>query len=124
MTDHTLKKLFEKAKQQDADNTPGFQRVLRKQITPTRDSASSGWMPFAFTAALFVAAALIAFSVLPKNESHTTAEIEQWAAISEWNASSDAILAENSAVIGVSLSTSSDMLFESLPSSSTTNQNL
>ena len=124
MTDHTLKKLFDEARRQDADNTPGFQRVLRKQIAPTTDSTSTGWMLFAFAAALFVAAALIAFSVLPKNEPHTTAEVEQWAAISDWTASSDAILAENSAVIGFSLSTSSDMLFESLPSSSTTNQNL
>jgi len=124
MTDHTLKKLFDEARRQDADNTPGFQRVLRKQAVATKDSPAFGWMPFALAAALLVAAALLAFSVLPKSETHSAAEVEQWAAISEWTASSDAILAENSAVIGVSLSTSSDMLFESLPSSSTTNQNL
>ena len=94
------------------------QPLIKMNKTPLLGSLS------AFAAALFVAAALIAFSVLPKNEPHTTAEVEQWAAISDWTASSDAILAENSAVIGFSLSTSSDMLFESLPSSSTTNQNL
>lgn len=124
MNDHTLKKLFDEARRQDADNTPSFQRVLRKQAVATKDSPAFGWMPFALAVALLVAAALLAFSILPNSETHSAAEVEQWAAISDWTASSDAILAENSAVIGVSLSTSSDMLFESLPSSSTTNQNL
>lgn len=126
MTDHTLKKLFDEARRQDASNTPGFQCVLRKQEASLKDSAAFGWMPFALAAALLFAAALIAFSVLPKNETHTAAEIEQWAAISDWTASSDTILAENTPCIGVSLSTSSDLLFESAPISSgpSKNQNL
>ena len=84
MTDHTLKKLFDEARRQDASNTPGFQRVLRKQAVATKDSPAFGWMPLAFAAALLVDAALLAFSVLPKNETHTAEEIEQWAAISDW----------------------------------------
>ena len=126
MTDHTLKKLFDEARRQDASNTPGFQCVLRKQAVATKDSPAFGWMPFAFAAALLVAAALLAFSVIPKNETHTAAEIEQWAVISDWTASSDTILAENPPCIGVPLSTSSDLLFESAPISSgpSKNQNL
>ncbi|MCX6965743.1 MAG: hypothetical protein NTW41_10390 [Verrucomicrobia bacterium] len=126
MTDHTLKKLFDEARRQDASNTPGFQRVLRKQAAAPKASSAFGWKPFAFAAALLVAAALLAFSVIPKNEIHTAAEIEQWAAISDWTASSDAILAENTPCIGVPLSTSSDLLFESAPISSgpSKNQNL
>lgn len=112
MTDHTLKKLFDEAKRQDASNTPGFQRMLRKQAVATKDSPALGWMPFALAAAFLVTAALFAFSVIPKNEIHTAAEIEQWAAISDWTASSDTILAENTPCIGVPLSTSSDLLFE------------
>ena len=126
MTDHTLKKLFGEARQQDAINMSGFQRVLRKQAVATKDSPAFGWMPFALAAVLLVAAALLAFSVPPKNETHTAAEIEQWAVISDWTASSDTILAENTPSIGVSLSTSSDLLFESAPLSSgpSKNQNL
>jgi DnaJ-domain-containing protein 1 len=126
MTDHTLKKLFDEARQQDASNMPGFQRVLRKQEASPKASPAFGWMPFALAAALLVAAALLAFSVIPKNETHTAAEIEQWAVISDWTASSDTILAENTPGIGVSLSTSSDLLFESAPLSSgpSKNQNL
>jgi hypothetical protein len=122
MTDHTLKKLFDEAKRQDSDNTPSFQRVVHKKPVAAKSSPSFGWMPFAFAAALLVAAALLAITSLPKNETHTTAEVEQWAAISEWTASSDAILAENTSSIGVSFSTSSDMLFESTPSSSETSK--
>jgi DnaJ-domain-containing protein 1 len=126
MTDHTLKKLFDEARQQDASNMPGFQRVLRKQAASPKASPAFGWMPFALAVALLVAAALLSFSIIPKNETHTAAEIEQWAAISDWTASSDTILAENTPCIGVSLSTSSDLLFESAPSSSgsSKNQNL
>ena len=126
MTDHTLKKLFDEARRQDADNTPSFQRVLRKQATAPQDSPAFGWMPFALAVALLVAAALLAFSILPNSETHSAAEVEQWAAISEWTASSDAILAENTPCIGVPLSTSSDLLFESTPISSdpSKNQNL
>ena len=123
MTDHTLKKLFNEAKRQDASDMPGFQRLLRKQAVATKDSPAFGWMPLAFAAALLVAAALLTFSVLSKNETHTAAEIEQWAAISDWTASSDAILAENTPCIGVPLSTSSDLLFESTPISSDTSKN-
>jgi hypothetical protein len=126
MTDHTLKKLFDEARRQDARNTLSFQRVLHKQAAVPQDSPAFGWMPFAVAAAVLAAAAFLTFSVLPNNETHTTAEIEQWAAISDWTASSDAILAENTPCIGVSLSTSSDLLFESAPtsSSSSKNQNL
>jgi len=126
MTDHTLKKLFDQAKRQDASNTPGFQRVLRKQGAATKSRSALEWMPLAFATALLVAAALLTFSVLPKSETHTAAEIEQWAAISDWTASSDALLAENTPCIGVPLSTSSDMLFESTPASpsASKNQNL
>ena len=126
MTDHTLKKLFNEAKRQDASNMPGFQRLLRKQAASPKASPAFGWMPLAFAAALLVAAALLTFSVLSKNETHTAAEIEQWAAISDWTASSDTILAENTSCIGVPLSTSSDLLFESAPISSgpSKNQNL
>jgi DnaJ-domain-containing protein 1 len=126
MTDHTLKNLFDEARRQDASNTPGFQRVLHKQAASPKDSPGFGWMPFAMASALLAAAALLAFSILPKNETHTAAEIEQWAAMSDWTASSDTILAENTSCIGVSLSTSSDLLFESAPisSSPSNNQNL
>jgi hypothetical protein len=126
MTDHTLKKLFDEARRQDARNTLSFQRVLHKQAAVPKDSPAFGWMPFAVAVALLAAAALLAFSVLPKNETHSTAEVEQWAAISDWTASSDTILAENTPCIGVSLSTSSDLLFESAPISSgpSKNQNL
>jgi DnaJ-domain-containing protein 1 len=126
MTDHTLKKLFDEARRQDADNTPGIQRVLRKQAVATKDSPAFGWMPFVLAVALLVAAALLAFSILPKSETHSAAEVEQWAAISDWTASSDAILAENTPCIGVSFSTSSDLLFEFTPisSGSSKNQNL
>ena len=123
MTDHTLKKFFDEARRQDADNTPGFQRVLRKQAVATKDSPAFGWMPFALAVALLVAAALLAFSILPNSETHSAAEVEQWAAISDWTASSDAILAENTPCIGVPLSTSSDLLFESTPISSDTSKN-
>jgi DnaJ-domain-containing protein 1 len=123
MTDHTLKKLFDEARRQDADNTPSFQRVLRKQAVATKYSPAFGWMPFALAVALLVAAALLAFSILPNSETHSAAEVEQWAAISDWTASSDAILAENTPCIGVPLSTSSDLLFESTPISSDTSKN-
>jgi DnaJ-domain-containing protein 1 len=123
MTDHTLKKLFDEARRQDADNTPRFQRVLRKQAVATKDSPAFGWMPFALAVALLVAAALLAFSILPNSETNSAAEVEQWAAISDWTASSDAILAENTPCIGVPLSTSSDLLFESTPISSDTSKN-
>ena len=122
MTEHTLKKLFEEAKQQDADNVPGFQRLLHKQAATPKDSPDLGWMQFAFAAALLVAAALLAFSIIPKSETHTAADVEQWATISEWTAPSDAILAANTPSIGVSFSTSSDFLFESTPISSETSK--
>lgn len=126
MTDHTFKKLFDEAKRRDADDVPSFQRLLRKNPPKANEAPGWGWMSFACAAALLVVAALLAFSVLSPNETHTAVEVEQWAAISEWNASSDAILAENIPSIGVSFSTSSDLIFESSPASSSfsKNQNL
>ena len=123
MTDHTLKKFFDDTKRQDASNTPSFHRVLRKQAATNKDSSIFRWMPFALAAALLVAAALLAFSILPKNDTHTVAEVEQWAVISDWTPSSDAVFAENAPGIGVSLSTSSDLLFEFAPFSSSLSKN-
>jgi hypothetical protein len=126
MTDHTFKKLFDEAKRRDAENAPSFQRLLRKNPAKANEAPGWGWMPFACAAALLLVAALLAFSVLPPSETHTAAEVEQWAAISEWTASSDVILAENIPSIGVPLSTSSDLIFEisPTPSNPVKNQNL
>ena len=123
MTDHTLKKLFNELKKEDSENTPNFQCMIRKQASTSDDPQTFGWMSYALVVALVLAAALLAFSVLPKNESDTATEVEQWAAITDWKASSDAILAENIPSIGGSLSTSSDMLFESSSVSSVPNKN-
>lgn len=126
MTDPTLEKLFDEARRQDASNAPSFHRVLRKQAAAAKDAPAFGWMSVAVAFALLAVAALLAFSVLPKNETHTVAEVEQWAVISDWTASSDAILVENTLCIGVPLSTSSDLLFEVSPISNSPgkNQNL
>ena len=126
MTDQSLKKLFDESKVEDAIGAPGFQRVLHKQVAATPGSPAYGWLPFAAAAALFTVAALFSFMILPKNETPIVAEVEQWGVISGWTPPSDAILAENIPCIGVPLSTSSDLLFESTPSSSGPgkNQNL
>ncbi len=123
MTDHTFKKLFEESKKRDAENAPSFQRLLRKNPAKANEAPGWGWMPFACAAALLVAAALLAFSILPSNETPSAAEVEQWAAISEWTASSDVMLAENIPSIGLPLSTSSDLIFESSPASSSPSKN-
>jgi hypothetical protein len=123
MTDHTLKKFFDEAKRRDAHNLPSFRSLLRKDPPKAKEAPGWGWMPFACAAALLIAAALLAFSVLPSNEPPSAAEVEQWAAISEWTASSDVMLAENIPSIGVPLSTSSDLIFESSPASSSPSKN-
>lgn len=123
MTDHTLKKLFSELKRQDSQNVPNFQRMLQRQTRAANEPLALGWIPFAWAAALLMAAALLAFSVFPKTESHTASELEQWAAMTDWTPSSDAILAENTPAIGVSISTSSDLLFESSSVSSGPNTN-
>lgn len=127
MTDHTLKKLFSELKKQDSQNVPNFQRMFQRQtIQADQETLARGWMPFAFAAALLTVGALLAFSILPKNDNHMPSEIEQWSAITNWTPSSDSILAENTPAIGVSISTSSDMLFEfpSVSSSPNTKQKL
>ena len=123
MTDHTLKKLFDEAKKLDANNVPSFRRLLRTEPVEGNEAHGWRWMPFACAVALLVAAALLAFSIFPQNETHATSEVEQWAAISEWTASSDVILAENIPTIGVSFSTSSDLIFESSSDSTNSSKN-
>lgn len=123
MTDHTFKKLFVEAKRQDASNTPSFQRMLRKQAHSAEDPHTWTWMPFATAAAFLFAAAIFPFSVFPKNENYSEAEIEQWSVISDWTASSDAIVTEKNFSMEFTLSIPSDQLFESAPISSNPNKN-
>jgi len=123
MTDHTLKKLFEDVRRQDAQNAPSFERLLRTQRSSENRTSSGIWMPLAFASVLFLAAVL-AFSVLSKNSTLSSEEVEQWTAIASWSAPSDSILAENTTTSSESFSTFSDSLFEFVPTSSDKTQNL
>jgi hypothetical protein len=123
MTDHTLKKLFEDVRRQDAENAPSFQRLLRTQRSSEIRTSPSPWMSVAFASVLLLAAVL-AFSVLSKNSTLSPEEAEQWAAITDWSAPSDLILAENTTTSSESFSTFSDTLFEFVPTSSDKTQNL
>jgi len=123
MTDHTLKKLFEDVRRQDTENAPSFQRLLRTQRSSENRTSPSPWMSVAFASVLLLAAVL-AFSVLSKNSTLSPEEAEQWAAITDWSAPSDLILAENTTTSSESFSTFSDILFELVPTSSDKTQNL
>jgi len=123
MTDRTLKKLFEDVRRQDAENAPSFQRLLRTQRSSENRTSPSPWMSVAFASVLLLAAVL-AFSVLSKNSTLSPEEAEQWAAITDWSAPSDLILAENTTTSSESFSTFSDTLFELVPTSSDKTQNL
>jgi len=123
MTDRTLKKLFEDVRRQDAENAPSFQRLLRTQQSSENRTSPSLWISVAFASVLLLAAVL-AFSVLSKNSTLSPEEAEQWAAITDWSAPSDLILAENTTTSSQSFSTFSDTLFELVPTSSDKTQNL
>jgi hypothetical protein len=123
MTDYTLKKLFEDVRRQDAENAPSFQRLLRTQRSSENRTSPSTWMPVALASVLLLAAVL-AFSVLSKNSTLSPKEVEQWAAITDWSAPSDLILAENTTTSRESYSTFSDTLFEFAPTSTDQTQNL
>ena len=80
-------------------------------------------MPVAF-ASVLILAAVLSFSVLSKNSTLSPKEVAQWAAITDWSAPSDLILAENTTTSSESFSTFSDTLFEFVPISSDKTQNL
>lgn len=123
MTDHTLKKLFEDVRRQDAENAPSFGRLLRTQRSTENRASPRTWMPVAF-ASVLILAAVLAFSVLSKNSTLWPKEAAQWAAITDWSAPSDWILAESTTTSSESFSTFSNTLFEFVPTSSDKTQNL
>jgi|WetSurMetagenome_2_1015567.scaffolds.fasta_scaffold27963_3 hypothetical protein len=86
-SDERLRQSFRELREDDARKVPPFSRVARAP----RTSPALPWFPLAAAAALLVALAL-GVLVLPKMHRNPTSNLQEWAALTEWRASTDDLL--------------------------------
>ena len=75
------------------------------------------WLRLAAGAAALVAAIFL-LTTFQKHQTTPTVDVEQWAALTEWSASTDGLLASSSAVWGSKISTATDSWIDDSESSS------
>lgn len=119
----TLRKLFEELKRHDAAEAPLFHQCLPRDQKPIRRRPVIRIFLLATAAAAVLVAAGASF-FLPTRPAPSEASFEEWAALSNWQPSSDQIVAQNPALPGNQLSAPSDSLFENSTSTATSQQKL
>jgi len=108
--DDKLRQNFQELRNADAQRVPAFSRVARVPV-PT---FSMPWWRFALSAAVLV---MVIFALMLKRQ--PVPDTQPWAALSNWRATTDALLTVSSTPWGSTISTPTDSWIES---STQTNQ--
>ena len=105
-TEAELRALFQEARALDAAGAPGFRRLSRPEAAP--GPAGIAWLrPAAALAAGVMGAGVILF-VLLTNARRPDTELQQWTAISNWQAPTDKLLTLSSTPWGCTVTTPTD----------------
>ncbi len=108
--DHKLRQKFQELRNTDAQRVPAFSRVARSPV-PT---FAIPWWRFALSATVLVT---VIFALMLKRQ--PVPDTQPWAALSNWRATTDALLTVSSTPWGSTISTPTDSWIES---STQTNQ--
>jgi hypothetical protein len=107
--DNKLKDIFSGLRRQDAARVPSFNRVVRaatraREVEP---GFAFSWLRPA-AAAVVLMAAIFLLTTFQKHQTTPAADTEQWAALTEWSASTDGLLTSSAAVWSSNISTVTD----------------
>lgn len=124
-TEKNLKELFNELKDQDARRVPSFDAVLAASDAGAANPGTHFRLRFAWgMGAAFLVAALLTLMVLTFRVRSREAEVQQWAMLSDWAASTDALL-DASSVLPDSANSPTDFFINpDSDSLDTTTQNL
>ena len=122
--DDALRKFFEQMKRQDAADAPLFHHCLPRepQAAPPRPASRS--LLFAMAAAVLLAAGVLFFEVLYKGPALPENTFEQWAALSDWQPSSDQLVARQLPLHANEICAPTDTFFDNPTSTATPHPNL
>lgn len=109
-TDAKLRQCFLELRSTDTQHTPAFSRVARAP----RPAVTLPWLRLAAGAAVLVTL-IVALAV----RRHPVADPQQWAALSNWRATTDGLLTVTNSPLGSTISTPTDLWIEN---STQTNQ--
>lgn len=119
-----IRKFFEEMKRQDAADAPLFHHCLPRETQAAPPRPASRALLFAMAAAVLLAAGALFFQVLHKGPALPENNIEQWAALSDWQPSSDQLVAQSLPLHANEISAPTDTFFENPTSTATTHPNL
>jgi hypothetical protein len=122
--DDALRKFFEQMKRQDAADAPLFHHCLPRETQASPPRAASRALLFAMAAVLLLAAGALFFQVLHKGPSLPENTFEHWAALSDWEPSSDQLVAQQLPLHADEISAPTDTFFENPTSNATPHPNL
>ena len=113
--DDALRKFFEEMKRQDAAAAPLFHNCLPRDTQPDRPRPVSRFLLFAMAASVLLVASALFFEVFHKNPALPEKHLEEWASLSNWQPSSDQLIADNSPLPAVGISAPTDTILEITP---------
>jgi hypothetical protein len=99
-TDDKLQQSFQELRNEDAQHAPAFSRVVRS--SPVQ-SFTAPWLRLAAGAAL-----LVALIVALMGKRQPIVDTQQWAALSNWHATTDELLTVSGSPWGSTISTPTD----------------
>ncbi|MEN9469122.1 MAG: hypothetical protein RL630_855 [Verrucomicrobiota bacterium] len=123
--DDAIRKFFEEMKRQDAAYAPLFHHCLPHETQASLPRPASRALLFAMAVAVLVlAAGALFFQVLHKGPALAENTFEQWAALSDWEPSSDQLVAQQLPLHADEISAPTDTFFENPTTTATPHPNL
>ena len=110
-TEKEIRQLFSELRAQDSQRAPSFDAVTRATPSFTSTGLSFSWFRFALgTTAIVLLIATIALTAIHLHTRSIERERQHWAALSTWEAPTDALLLISSAPWESTVTTPSDFL--------------
>lgn len=106
--DHDLRQLFRQQREADTQRVPAFSRLTR---VPAESPWSVPWLRLATVAAAVVVLG-VSVTMWRRSAQPPAVNTESWAALSNWQAPTDALLTVSSAPWGSTMTTPSDFWIE------------
>jgi hypothetical protein len=121
-TEKEIRQLFSELRAEDSQRVPLFNAVTRAAPSFTSTGLSFSWFRFALgTTATVLVIATIARTAIRLHKGSIERERQQWAALSSWEAPTDALLIISSVAWESTITTPSDFLINNRPVSPDTN---
>lgn len=120
-----VRQLFTELRVQDSQHAPSFNAVTRAASSSTSTGLSFPLFRFALgSTAIVLLTVTIALTAFRLHERSIERERRQWAALSTWEAPTDALMSISSVPWGVTITTPSGFLINNDAFSADTNENL